>query len=323
MRCLTLADALEEKRWLCRFVVGPETMVTVPKISSGKHEIVTLEQGNPDFFPSTLATPVDLLIVDHYGLGDAFEKRCGLFSKRILVIEDMNNRQHDCDLLLDMTVDRREEEYAGLIPVHCTLLLGAEYTLLRPQFRHARAASLQRRSKVDSVGRILVGFGATDPENVTMQVLEALDRSKREVAVDVVLDRNAPHLGAVRARAERLLQPVQVHVSVTDMAQLMVQADLAIGAAGTTSWERCCLGLPTLIITLTDNQEQIARGLEARGAARNLQYYNRLTPDKIYEEISALCDNPKQLYQMSRRAMEVCDGQGVLLVVSKIEEVVG
>ncbi|MEB3735155.1 glycosyltransferase [Halopseudomonas pachastrellae] len=163
-------------------------------------------------------------------------------------------------------------------------------------------------------------MGGVDADNATAEVLRGLAATPGagSLVVTVVMGGQAPWLGEVQQLSQSLALDVTVLVDVSDMASLMAQADLAIGAAGATAWERCCLGLPTLMAVLADNQRLVAEGLRAAGAVQLLPAVNSLAaslPD-LLEELVA---DPEQLRQMSRRAAALVDGGGARRVVETME----
>ena len=207
-----------------------------------------------------------LLVVDHYGRGAAFEHGCRPWAATILVIDDLADRRHCVDRLLDQTHGREEADYRLLTGPDCRLLLGARFALLRPQFQAYRPGALARRGSDGPAQRLLVSFGATDSGGATMLALQGVALGCPGLQVDVVVGSFSRNRDEIDHLAARLSPAVTVHRSVSDMASLMTDADFAIGAAGGTSWERCCLGLPTLVVVTADNQRDIARSLAAAGA---------------------------------------------------------
>ena len=162
--------------------------------------------------------------------------------RRIAVIDDLAERPRDCDLVLDPGYGRTAADYAGLARPGATILTGPRYALVRPQFAAARPAALARRG-AGPVRRALVSLGLTDVGAVTGQVVEVLAPHLGEVTLDVVLGRGAPsreRLEALAATDPRIV----LHVEALDMARLIAAADLGVGAGGSSTWERCCLGLP-------------------------------------------------------------------------------
>lgn len=292
MRCLTLADALRAEGASCHFLCRPHPGNLIALIAARGHQVTELPAltGAAAIPASPMhaawlgadpardaadclavlgdAPPADWLVVDHYALDRNWERRLRPAARRVLVLDDLADRAHDCDLLLDPGIGRGPAAYAGLIPPHARLLTGPEHALLRPEFAAHRAESLARRAD-PRLCRLLVTLGGVDKDNVTCQVLEALDRTAlpEGCAITVVMGPHAPWLTEVQARAARMAAPTRVLTGVGEMARLMCDSDLAIGAAGSTAWERCCLGLPSIQLVLAENQIGIATALAATGGA--------------------------------------------------------
>jgi UDP-2,4-diacetamido-2,4,6-trideoxy-beta-L-altropyranose hydrolase len=201
----------------------------------------------------------DWLVVDHYGLDESWEKGLKGHVDKIFVIDDLANRPHDCDVLLNQNLlDDLENTYKELVPQQCRKLLGPRFALLRPEFRRARE-TLRGRDGI--IRRILVFFGGVDPTGETEKALEALEMLRRpDIAVDVVVGSNNPNGQKIEAIC-RGMNNVTFHQQISNMAELMAAADLAIGAGGTASWERCCLGLPAVVTIIADNQAESTRKL--------------------------------------------------------------
>lgn len=292
MRCLTLADALGARGASCHFLCRPHPGHLIALIAARGHRVSELPPLPAGAAIPPLpahaawlgtdaahdaadclavlggAAPADWLVVDHYALERDWQQRLRPAAQRLLVLDDLADRAHDCDLLLDPGIGRGPADYAGLIPRHARLLAGPEHALLRPEFAAHRAESLARRTR-PALRRLLVTLGGVDKDNVTCRVLEALDHSAlpAECAITVVMGPHAPWLTEVQARAARMRRPGRVLTGVSDMARLMCDSDLAIGAAGSTAWERCCLGLPTIQVVLAENQIGVAAALAATGGA--------------------------------------------------------
>ncbi len=315
MRCLALADALSAAGWTCAFACAAETTVVIPALLEGQHQIAQLDA---DFGDEAAALfrrwpqGCDLMIVDHYERDAKFETACRPWAQRIMVIDDLADRCHDCDLLLDQAPGRREDDYRPLVPTGCYLLLGSRFALLRPQFAAARTQALGRRRESPYMRQILVSLGASDPHNITRIVLEGIAQSGIDAAVDVVIGAASPHGEGLRSLADTMAQAVEFHAQVTDMAGLMIRADLAIGAAGISTWERCCLGVPSLVVTAADNQNLTAKELARTGAARLLGRSDTLTPAAVARAINDLAADSGDLLGMRERAAQLCDGRGTL-----------
>lgn len=330
IRCLTLADELTRNGHWCHFVCRAHKGHLGDLILSRGYGLSMLpppEGGNnQENYDSWLGVPwhvdarqtqqsinslmADWLVVDHYSLDEKWEKMIANEVGNIIVIDDLANRSHVCALLLDQNLGQNHENYATLTPDTCEFLIGPAYALLRPEFPALREQSLARR-KAPELNRILITLGGVDRNNVTGEILMALALSRlpSSTVIDIVMGKTAPHLKEVAAQAADLPYQVSVNVNVSDMAERMCKADIAIGAAGSTSWERCCLGLPSLTIVLAANQRRIAESLSSAGATRVL--------DSI-SDFDCNLPNMELLSAMSLNAAKICDGLGVQRVSEKI-----
>lgn len=317
MRCLTLAGAFkscDDIHYQCTFAVSHETIDIVPMLADSGDEVVN----SMDLI--TTEEKYDVAVVDHYDLDQIYEVTLRQIASEIVVIDDLANRPHDCDLLIDQTYGRGERDYVALVPSSTRLLLGADYALLRDQFSEQRATSLARRGeKNGTINRVLVFMGGSDPDNVTLKVLEALndDLLPKNLMVDLVLGAQAAERMKISDRTSRNPN-IKWYSDVRNMAELMAVADLAIGAGGTASWERCCLGVPSLVIEIADNQKLIASRLEQAGAIRNLGWHEDITPKDLVREIVYLVENKEINTKMSCQAAGICDGRGAQRVVKEI-----
>jgi UDP-2,4-diacetamido-2,4,6-trideoxy-beta-L-altropyranose hydrolase len=319
VRCLTLARALTAGGWSCAFACIPETLEAVPALAESGHEILVLKDG--DWMAQAgqiggLGRNWDLLIVDHYGLGQEFEAACRAFTKKILVIDDLANRRHDCDWLLDQGLAREPNDYKALLPSSATVLLGPSFALLRPQFHALRDKSLSRRD--GRLRRVLVSFGAVDGKALTPKVLQGLADSGLALSVDVVLGSRAVSRQAVLDVMEGLSMDMALHVDEPNMAALMMHADLAISAGGMTSWERCTLGLPTLLIVTADNQAGNAEALADADAVQILGDWRQVSSADIAEAVNTLTGRPDRLLTMAANAARICDGSGVIRLTQEL-----
>jgi UDP-2,4-diacetamido-2,4,6-trideoxy-beta-L-altropyranose hydrolase len=207
------------------------------------------------------------LVVDNYSLDIKWEKYLRPYVNKIMVVDDLANRPHDCDILLDQNYYKNlDSRYDGLIPSHCRKLLGPKYALLRPEFHQAKKNLRKRDGKVR---RILVFFGGSDPTNETVKTLEAIKLLNRpDIVIDVVVGAANPHKEEVKELCSQMTNTTY-HCQVENMADLMAAADLAIGAGGVTTWERLYLELPTIAIAVAENQVEM---LEALGEAGMVWY---------------------------------------------------
>ena len=258
MRSLTLAQALEAQGCRCGFVGPPALAGLLDAFSADTPRIIT-----EDPAPAVAREAFDAIVFDHYGLAER-EHGAMAQGRPTLVIDDLADRPLGADLLVDSGPARAASDYAGLLPDDAALLLGPTYAPVRPQFAGLRDAALAWRG--EPVGRVLVSLGLTDVGGITGRVVERLRPRIGEIGLDVVLGVDAPSLAGLAKVAKRDPR-LAIHVDTPHMARLTAEADIAIGAAGSSVWERCTLGLPSAIVVLAENQRPAALTLAERGAA--------------------------------------------------------
>jgi UDP-2,4-diacetamido-2,4,6-trideoxy-beta-L-altropyranose hydrolase len=252
----------------------------------------------------------DLIVIDHYGRDVAFECACRPFARTILVFDDMTGRDHDCDVLIDAAASD-PEQYRRHVPGQARVLPGPAYAIVRTSFVGLRPQALARRDG-RPVRNILVSCGATDPFNATAAVLDALSELPADIAIVMVLSSKAPHIEAVR----RSLRPgAQLMIDVDNMAGLIAEADLAIGAPGTTSYERAVLGLPSILLTLVDNQRGIAAMLFEAGAALDAGQADGGLAVRLQHHVTSLLGDAKARVRLSSTASRLVDGRGAMRVM--------
>lgn len=252
----------------------------------------------------------DWLVVDHYALDDRWEISVRPVGCRVLVIDDLADRQHSCDVLLDQTFGRSTTAYASKVPQSAKLLCGAQYALLRSEFLEWRDYSLERRSTV-RLKNVLISMGGVDKGNATEKVLDALRKCPlpRDCNITVIMGCMAPWLSKVEEKSRQMPWPTSVKIDVSNMAEIMAKNDLAIGAAGATIWERSCLGLPSIMMILADNQRYAAQILEKAEVARVLSFSESFSAELI-AEISYVNACPDILSKLSTNSSMIVDGQG-------------
>jgi UDP-2,4-diacetamido-2,4,6-trideoxy-beta-L-altropyranose hydrolase len=333
MRCLTLAEVFRDSGATTEFItrahvgnlnnyIKSKGFMVYPLLDPSKF----ISQDNLDGYEEWLGvkqqkdaeetiqllvgTHADLLIIDHYALDYMWENMLRPHTDKIMVIDDLAARTHDCDWLLDMTEGRQMDDYRHKVPCNCQFLLGARYALLRPQFAKYRVASLEKREKQRPVKRILVSMGGSDPVDATSWVLRGIEQANVDAKIDVVIGVQAQHIKHIQAQISKMKSQVRLLSQVENMAELMIQADLAIGAGGTTSWERCCLGLPTIILVTEDNQRMIAKNLHHLGAVWSMGWFSDIQSEDFVEQLQKMIVDNDGRYNMSCRASNVCDGGG-------------
>lgn len=338
MRCLTLARALRKAGAECRFVTR--------KLPGHMGEQIASEGFRVDFLPppkgptpkgppehavwagvdwmedaietrALLGDAINWLVVDHYAFDKRWEMVAQPVDTRLMVIDDLADRPHSCDLLLDQNLGHTCDNYGDLVPDHCQLLLGPQNSLLRPEFAELRTEAIATR-KGRNFRSLLISMGGVDHVDATSTVLASLRKCQLPPATQicVVMGGRAPALKRVQEMARSMPRPTEVAIDVRDMAMRMAQADLAIGAGGTTTWERCCLGLPSIIIEVAKNQAGIVDAMAKAGAGFKLDRLNSPSFGQSLIEAVTIVNNPARLDAMSEAASAICDGYGVDRVIS-------
>jgi UDP-2,4-diacetamido-2,4,6-trideoxy-beta-L-altropyranose hydrolase len=314
-RCLALAEELNDSGWRICFAVGPETIPTLPALAENGFEVRVLDGADhgPDALRAEVLGRADLLVVDHYQCDAAFEKACRSFARKILVLDDATGRKHDCDVLIDAAATG-PQSYAKHVPDHARILTGPTYALMRRSFVSHRAEALARRDG-RPVKEILVSCGATDPMNATSLVLGALDDIARDFVVTVVLSSRGRYVDAIR---ERLRGKARLLLDAEDMADLMTNADLAIGAPGASAYERAVLGLPTVMVTLAENQRGIARLMEKAEAAVDGGALDDGFVPRLRRVVERLLADSGARKRLSEAASALVDGRGATMVLKAV-----
>lgn len=336
MRCLTLADGARAAGGSVRMVSRQLPPHLAAMVADHGHELTMLTPlttvPTGDTYADWLGVSVtddaaetaevladrrwDWVGVDHYALDATWETAMRQVAARVLVIDDLADRRHDCDLLLDQNYYAdMATRYRDKVPGGCRQMLGPRYALLRHEFAVGRTRACARTG---AVRRVLVAFGGTDSANDTRRVVDALTRAPLSAAaVDVVIsaghqDRDA--IGGACASAG-----FACHVQPSAMSDLMLSADIAIGAGGMSTWERCCLGVPSFVWVVADNQRQ-----QVADAAREGWIYAPDPPTSgaddewIERHVHAFADNATGRGVMSAAAMRAVDGRGVERVIGEL-----
>lgn len=277
MRCLTLACAMREFGWSVEFLSREYEGHLIDLLYEKGFQCTVLpekqkyiqDSGFYDEYEeavdslSVITKEVDLLIVDHYRLGKIFCRQLRLKAKNIMVVDDLANREHDCDLLLDQNLlEDINTRYLGKVNNDCTLLLGAGYSLLRAEFYNVPSKQVVPEKK------LLVFFGAADNDNLSLMALNAVVELKGiPLLVDIIINKTHPQKKEIIEQC-KVNNNITLHIQTANMAQLMINADLMLGAGGATHWERCTLSLPALIVTLADNQLAATSYLQKMGMCK-------------------------------------------------------
>ena len=339
MRCLTLANALHEKgaeiTFICREHPGHlfdliessnyrllrlslSKVSTVGRLAHASWLGATQEEDAQQTVEALGRTEKhDWLIVDHYALDIEWEASMRAHAEHIMVIDDLADRAHDCDVLLDQNLHRADMEgrYEKLVPPSCKKLLGPKYALLRPEFKEARG-NLKVRD--GSVKRIFVFFGGSDPTNETGKALRAIQQlASTDIAIDVVVGATNPHQDAITSLCAALPE-AKPYREINNIAELMAKADLAIGAGGGALWERCCLGLPTVVMSVANNQQSGCEAVARSAAILYLGKAESVGIELLEGALRVALSSPELLASMSAVGTSLVDGQGGSRVTKRL-----
>jgi UDP-2,4-diacetamido-2,4,6-trideoxy-beta-L-altropyranose hydrolase len=312
MRSLTLAGALGAQGATCTFMGPPPVSALLQTFAPGAAHLAAASAEPRDLAAAIGSEQFDAVVFDHYGLNDRDHRAMGQ-GRPVLVIDDLADRPLGADLVLDSGPGRREEDYEGLIPAGARLLLGPNYAPVRPEFAALRETALAWRG--EPVQRFLVSLGLTDVGGITARVVERLRLRVGEAGIDIVLGAASPSLAGF-AKIARRDSRLALHVDTPHMARLTAEADIAVGAAGTSTWERCVLGLPSVMIVLADNQRAAAASLADRGAALVIEAG---TPDfdaQLDRGVMRLLTDVNLRRQLAERSALICDGLGASRVAT-------
>ncbi|UQR60754.1 UDP-2,4-diacetamido-2,4,6-trideoxy-beta-L-altropyranose hydrolase [Bradyrhizobium sp. C-145] len=333
-RCLTLANILAEGGTASCFLMRSHAAPLAALVQGDGHavrllpdpqvpnlEAATSDRSYAHWLPTTWQQDAeqtfqameeigsaDWLVVDHYSLDANWESACRREGLRILAIDDLADRPHDCEILLDQNlIQQMETRYRDCVSASCAQLLGPRYALLRPEFLEQRRLLTSRSGEI---GRILVCFGGSDPTNDTAKALQAIaSLGVPEIAVDVVIGQSNPHAELI-VQLLGELPCAEVHRAANNMAELMRRADLSIGAGGGMSWERCCLGLPAVVVDIAANQVGALTALAKAGAALYLGSSASVTAETLAGAIRSLQEDSACVKVLGEAAFALVDGQG-------------
>lgn len=343
MRCLALGKALRARGYTIHFLsrelegnlsslveresfhlhrlLRPRGQWSAPQISY-KHsfwlEVDPIEDANECKNILAKIGPISALVVDHYALGAPWEIEISPVAEKIFVVDDLADRSHYCTHLLDQNLfDHAASRYRNLVPAHAKLLLGPRYALLREEFRKIRSR-VNRNSR--TCRKVLISIGGFDTENYTCKILESIIATgRKELEIHAVLGGANPHREAIEQKFKGI-PGLRFYGYVEDFGSLMLNCDFSIGAAGTTTWERCCLGLPTIALAVAENQLPICTSAGRAGVLMDMGWARDVKKDVLSRAILRLIEDNDLREEMAVKAQALVDGLGTDRVVEAIEE---
>ncbi|WP_102692920.1 UDP-2,4-diacetamido-2,4,6-trideoxy-beta-L-altropyranose hydrolase [Rummeliibacillus pycnus] len=318
MRCLTLAKQLKAEgmqvTFICRNVEGHMidyicnqgfNVQELPKIFNNNVWGWTKENWSQDASETSQIINdnlADLLIVDHYSLDKKWEGKLRNHTKKLMVIDDLANRVHDCDVLLDQNYYKNfQGRYKNLVPENCILCLGPNYLLLRDEFWNIKISKFQKGNQ-----RIFVFFGSVDATNETEKALIALQKlsKKYHFSIDVVVGDNNKNKILIEDFCKEI-NNCHYYCQINNMAELMSKATFSLGAGGTITWERAFLNLPSLVISVADNQDEIAQALNDEHAIMFLGKSSYSNEEDIYNAVEKVLKDDSILKELSMNMKKI------------------
>jgi len=261
----------------------------------------------------------DWLVVDHYALDARWERLLAKAVDQTMVIDDLADREHECAVLLDQNVlcSESNQLYKALVNTDCTLLLGPRYALLRPEYAELAKALPERDG---NISRVLVFVGGSDPHNLTERYLNALSAPGfQDIQVDVVIGKNHPAPKAISALVSQR-GAVRLYSGLPTLAALMVRADLMLGAGGATNWERMCLGLTSIVVSVAHNQDEINRELADQAFIHFLGKAEAAAISDIQTALLSILSDAIKNSVQSKAMRTVVDGCGTARVAQLMQE---
>ena len=342
MRCLTLAHTLRQRgadcRFVCRALEGNMLerirhegfkVLALPTDSNSSIELAADDEtlDHADWLGTRWEVDAeqtievvegkdsDWLIIDHYALDRAWEEKLRLHTGRIMVIDDLANRNHECDLLLDQNMfEDMSVRYQGRLPEKCVQLLGPQYALLQPEYEKLRVKVKLRHQPLKHV---LIFFGGTDKYNLTGLTLNALLNNNISLdKIDIVLSQQNSNYIQINDLVDHMSN-ITLHSNLSSLAPLILNADFAVGAGGATNWERLCLGLPSIVISIAENQKPVSNNLHNMGMIQYIGDAETIRPNDIVSSVKNIM-GMDDIHNWSKRCLNICSGKGVSLVSDAI-----
>ena len=330
MRCLTLATALRERGATCAFVCRSHLNNLTSLVRQKRFTVYELPQGTEPRSSDDLGVPlevdaqqtqailgelglVDWLVVDHYGIDASWEQSLRPWVKRIFVIDDLANRPHDCDVLLDQNdFTDLSARYHRLCNEGTVILTGLKYSILRNEF-----FNLPRKIRPLESGKlktIFIYFGFSDPFFLTLKSVRALcETDLVNIFVVVILSEVNSSFCETKALLESR-GAYRLYKFCESIGTIMASCDLAIGAGGTTAKERIALGLPSIVISYGKDQNPTCLKLHKQGLIHYLGNYCSVSDDTLFESLRFFAQNLNYLTEMSKNCLK----SGVQSGVDKI-----
>ena len=310
MRCLTLAETLTARGGRCDFLVNAAGAALVDRFGGGAFRVYR------DSLPIVLASEAfDVLVLDDYAAASDQEQALRSAVRRLVVIDDLADRPHLADLLVDPGYGRTDADYARHLAADAVRLTGPRYALVKPAFERLRQETLARPVPAQPQ-RLFLSFGLSDIDEIAARAVAAVRSRSPDLHIDLALASDAPSAPKLNARAKT--DPnLRVHLDATNVANLMAGADMGVGAGGASTWERACLGLPTLAVIVADNQRAVIDAMAKDDALLAVDLKDPAFEQTFMEKLTRI-GSPEVRMALKQRSAALCDGLGAERVADAI-----
>jgi len=310
-------------------------------LSSSEHNQITDEIGRKEVYSGWLGATsredsrqvIDIIkssnvkhkviISDHYGTDKEWDDLVVVYCDVLVKLSDRPITKTSADIVLDQTLERDRSEYNKVTANDCEVLAGTKYSLINPAFLKLRDEAIKRRRNNNVLQNVLVSFGGSDPLNLTKRFFEHLANYPQPISYDVVCGSCNPHLLEIQETIDKLTENnynISLHIDTSEMPKLMLNADIAVGAAGSACWERAILGLPSIIVAFENNQIDISSSLKDKRAALTVELEH--FESDITESMALLCNDLDLRKEISINSSLLCDGHGAERLITRLKELI-
>lgn len=294
IRSMVLATRFKELNWKVQIATKIETYHFISILKE-------FERIEPESLLDGSQT-CDILVIDSYDIDINLEFQFREYANKIIVIDDLANRQHDCDILIDQGYSREENCYKALVPAQCKILVGSDYVMIRSDFYSIKEIAITKRLNTKVIKHILITMGGSDPGNFTELALRDLLETGFDGEIDIITGFKKNPIASLDNLIKSVKNKIEIYTN-PKMETLMLKADLAIGASGSSVWERCFLGLPSILYVTAENQKD---------------FYQSLISNEICYSKDRLNEVLKKPYQLLSKVEKYCDGHGATRIIENI-----
>ena len=323
MRCVALAQAWKDSGGAVQFATActnEKLLKLLFKENFIVHQLGHSYQEKEDWQMTErllAECPDAWLVLDGYHFSSDYQKQVKAAGYRLIVIDDMAGVSHYyADLVLNQNIHAQELRYSR--EPYTRLLLSPRYVLLRREFLGWRT---WHREVPDIAHNVLVTVGGSDPGNVTLKIVQALQSLEaKSFEALVVVGNNNPHQELLQAAVRRGSLPIRLACDVSDMSTVMAWADVAVSSGGSSVWELSFMGVPILGLIRAEQESRLLNSCSKQGLAVSLGWYQSVTVREIAEKLMAVAHNKELRSAMAKAGRNQLDGFGPQRVVSCIRE---